>query len=184
MKLKYINSIYPRFYFTMLLLLADNIWVFATCSCFDFNQVTKSKNQNDIFYAISKKSSGPETDSSFVSAVSSPFWLTETFLRAADPRTPTSAQEVKAERLSQHHLACSQHAAPAAVWRQSGVGQRWEVHPVRQPHFGAKIPAESLHIPHDGILTSGVAALVGWTVVIWGWKESKTDAITTLFCTN
>lgn len=92
-----------------------------------------------------------------------------------NPRTPTASQKVKTERLGQHHLARSQHAAPAAVWRQSGVGQRWKVHPVREPQFGAKILPESLHIPHDGILAGGVAAVVGWTVVIWGRKESKTD---------
>lgn len=84
----------------------------------------------------------------------------------ANSRAPTSSQEVKTECLRQHHLARSQHAAPAAVGRQCGVRQGWEVHPVRQPHFGAKILPESFHVPHDGILGGRVAAVVRWAVVI------------------
>lgn len=96
----------------------------------------------------------------------SPFFFTR--LSSANIHTLTSSQEVKNKRLSQHHLAGSQHAAPAAVWGQSGAGQGREIRPVGEPHLGAEILTESLHIPHDKVLTRGVAAGVRWTVVIWG----------------
>lgn len=80
--------------------------------------------------------------------------------------TLTSAQKVKDKCLCQHHLACSQHAAPATVRGQSGARQGWKLLPVGQPHSGPKILAESLHIPHDKVLVRGLVTGFCWTVFI------------------
>lgn len=81
-------------------------------------------------------------------------------LCAVPPVAPplTSAQEVKEEGLSQHHLAGSQHAAPAAVRGQRGAGQRGKLLSVGEPNPGPKVSAEILHVTHDTFLIRGLSA--------------------------
>lgn len=70
----------------------------------------------------------------------------------------TSAQKVKEEGLSQHHLPGSQHAAPAAVRGQRGAGQWGKLLSVGEPNPGPKVSAEILHITHDTFLIRGLSA--------------------------
>lgn len=70
----------------------------------------------------------------------------------------TSAHKVKKKSLSQHHLAGSQHAAPAAIRGQSRARQRGKILPVRQPNSGPEVPAEVLHITHNTFLIRGLRA--------------------------
>lgn len=77
--------------------------------------------------------------------------------------------------LSEHHLACSQHAAPPAVGGQGGGGQRGELLPVGEPNSGREILAESLHVSHDRVSIGGFVAGVRRAFVVWG-KEATCEA--------
>lgn len=96
----------------------------------------------------------------------------------------TSAHKVKKKRLSQHHLASSQHAAPATIRGQRGAGQRGELLPVCQPNSGPKVPAEILHITHNIFVIRGLTAGFCQTFILWNKQVTRGLIFTncTYFC--
>ena len=72
------------------------------------------------------------------------------------------------ECLCQHHLTTAEHAAPAAVRRQLGAGQRLKVSPVREPQATLEVLLETLHTRQGLDKFSRLCVIIWNNVIILG----------------